>query len=91
MGTSEKHVGGYKLIASDQDEKPAELDIVEHLTEKENVQLMAENEKLYSKLAQVDSDVLRIEKQMNQIHRLQETFAEKVFEFFEFYGILTMV
>ncbi|VDM42158.1 unnamed protein product [Toxocara canis] len=71
-------VEGYRLAEDRWEQIPASTD--EPLSEEERVQMVAENEKLYAKLAQVDSDILRIEKQMNQIHRLQETFAEKVLD-----------
>uniref|UniRef100_A0A914ZJ37 Syntaxin-18 n=3 Tax=Parascaris univalens TaxID=6257 RepID=A0A914ZJ37_PARUN len=69
---------GYMLV--DDHEEPRQVEIMEPLSDEESVQLMAENEKLYAKFAQVNSDVLRIEQQMNHIHRLQETFAEKVLD-----------
>uniref|UniRef100_A0A0M3HS99 t-SNARE coiled-coil homology domain-containing protein n=1 Tax=Ascaris lumbricoides TaxID=6252 RepID=A0A0M3HS99_ASCLU len=69
---------GYTLV--EDHEEPRQAEIMEPLSDEESVQLMAENEKLYAKFAQVNSDVLRIEQQMNHIHRLQETFAEKVLD-----------
>lgn len=50
----------------------------ETLNDKEKLQLTIENEQLFNKLAQVDGNMQRIEKQMADIQRLQETFAEKV-------------
>lgn len=49
-----------------------------NLDDDERTQLMIENERLYSQSLQVDNDIQKVEKQMAELHQLQETFAEKV-------------
>ncbi|VDN28612.1 unnamed protein product [Gongylonema pulchrum] len=53
---------------------------LDDLDSSERGQLLAENERLYSKSLQVDNDIQKLESQMTELHRLQETFAEKVTE-----------
>uniref|UniRef100_A0A0N5ANX7 t-SNARE coiled-coil homology domain-containing protein n=1 Tax=Syphacia muris TaxID=451379 RepID=A0A0N5ANX7_9BILA len=43
-------------------------------------QLLLENERFYAKVMHTDSDIQKIEKQLNEIYKLQESFAEKVLE-----------
>lgn len=55
-------------------------DALEGISEEERIQLCAENEQLFAKLSHANSDIENVEKQLSEIYRLQETFAEKVLE-----------
>ncbi|MFH4973789.1 hypothetical protein AB6A40_000498 [Gnathostoma spinigerum] len=66
------------ILFEKQDEENTES--INSLSEEELTQLMAENEKLFSKATQTHSDIAKIERQMNEIQKLQETFAEKVID-----------
>ncbi|VDK81602.1 unnamed protein product [Litomosoides sigmodontis] len=67
-------------ISDFQELEPADdLDSL-NLDDDERTQLMIENERLYSRSLQVDNDIQKVEKQMAELHQLQETFAEKVGE-----------
>ncbi|KAL3984950.1 hypothetical protein ACH3XW_36610 [Acanthocheilonema viteae] len=61
-------------------ERANDVDSLNNLDDDERTQLMIENERLYSQSLQVDSDIQKVEKQMAELHLLQETFAEKVSE-----------
>lgn len=73
------------------DEQNANVEIDENLSEHERVQLAAENEQLYAKSLQLDSDIQKIEKQMVEVYRLQETFAEKVKSFKIFCHVIVVL
>lgn len=60
------------------EEQTEDVPSLDDLDNDERAQLMAENDRLYSRSLQVDSDIQKLEKQMTELHRLQETFAEKV-------------
>lgn len=62
------------------EEQTEDVPSLDDLDNDERAQLMAENDRLYSRSLQVDSDIQKLEKQMTELHRLQETFAEKVSE-----------
>lgn len=51
-----------------------------HLTEKEQEQLMAENQQLFFKFSKTNNEIQKIESQMHEINRLQDTFTEKVLQ-----------
>uniref|UniRef100_A0A0R3RZA3 Syntaxin-18 n=1 Tax=Elaeophora elaphi TaxID=1147741 RepID=A0A0R3RZA3_9BILA len=61
-------------------EQANDVDSLNNLDDDERTQLMIENERLYYQSLQVDSDIQKVEKQMAELHQLQETFAEKVSE-----------
>ncbi|VDN08445.1 unnamed protein product [Thelazia callipaeda] len=61
-------------------EEDENVDPLTDLDGDERIQLMIENELLYSRSLQVDNDIQKVEKQMIDLYRLQETFAEKVAE-----------
>ena len=58
----------------------SESEPVINLSKAEQEQLMAENEELFVKLSRTHNEIKKIETQMNEIKRLQDTFAEKVLE-----------
>lgn len=49
------------------------------LSKHEQSQLMAENKTLIERFSHTNSNILHIERQMSEIQKLQNTFAEKVF------------
>lgn len=73
----EKQEVKQEMIAEIHDD-PVTPDI--ELSKEEQEQLMIENEELYQRFARTNTDIQRIETQMNEIKRLQDTFAEKVLE-----------
>ncbi|KAM3717966.1 Syntaxin-18 [Dirofilaria immitis] len=73
-GWSDAQVPDFEIKQSD------DVDLLNNLDDDERTQLMIENERLYSQSLQVDSDIQKVEKQMAELHQLQETFAEKVSE-----------
>lgn len=50
------------------------------LTEKEQEQLLAENQELFFKFSKTNNEIQKIENQMHEINRLQNTFAEKILQ-----------
>ena len=51
---------------------------IPELSQKEQEQLMIENEELFMRFARTNTEIERIETQMSEIKKLQDTFAEKV-------------
>jgi hypothetical protein len=49
-----------------------------NLTDAERTQLQYENEQLYSKFAQKNSEIETIARQIEEIRKLQDTFSEHV-------------
>lgn len=72
-GWSDVHLSDFQEI-----EQANDVDSLNNLDDDERTQLMIENERLYFQSLQVDSDIQKVEKQMAELHQLQETFAEKV-------------
>uniref|UniRef100_A0AC34FHV1 Syntaxin-18 n=1 Tax=Panagrolaimus sp. ES5 TaxID=591445 RepID=A0AC34FHV1_9BILA len=50
------------------------------LSKEEQAQLLAENEELFIRFARTNTEIEKIETQMTEIKKLQDTFAEKIFE-----------
>uniref|UniRef100_A0A914Q278 Syntaxin-18 n=1 Tax=Panagrolaimus davidi TaxID=227884 RepID=A0A914Q278_9BILA len=50
------------------------------LSKDEQAQLLAENEELFIRFARTNTEIEKIESQMTEIKKLQDTFAEKVLE-----------
>uniref|UniRef100_A0A914Z754 Syntaxin-18 n=1 Tax=Panagrolaimus superbus TaxID=310955 RepID=A0A914Z754_9BILA len=50
------------------------------LSKEEQAQLLAENEELFIRFARTNTEIEKIETQMAEIKKLQDTFAEKIFE-----------
>ena len=49
------------------------------VTDKElEQQMTAENDQLYARLIHTDDEIQKVEQQLSEIYKLQESFAEKV-------------
>lgn len=67
-------------VTGDSNSEESKEEYTESFVEEDRIQLSAENERLYAKFSHAKSDIQKVEKQIVEIHRLQETFAEKVLE-----------
>lgn len=54
------------------------IPVLKELTKNEQSQLMVENRNLIERFLHTNSEIIHIEKQMSEIQKLQNTFAEKV-------------
>uniref|UniRef100_A0A914CL35 t-SNARE coiled-coil homology domain-containing protein n=1 Tax=Acrobeloides nanus TaxID=290746 RepID=A0A914CL35_9BILA len=61
-----------------EEESPQNIEV--NLTDAERTQLQYENEQLYSKFAQKNSEIETIARQIEEIRKLQDTFSEHILE-----------